>query len=89
MASITAGPYHRVRAMASVDFEAGRKTLNEGAHYFDVPSFAIFSLKVSWNVYGRVDLALGVTNLADRNVWVVDGYPEAGRVLRASVNWRF
>lgn len=89
MVSVTAGPYHRVRVMASVDAEAGRETLNEGAHYFDVPAFAVLSLKVSWNVYRRVDLDLGVQNATDRNIWVVDGYPESGRVVRASVNWRF
>jgi|SRR5512139_915814 hypothetical protein len=68
---------------------AGRETLNEGGHYYDVPSFAVVNAKVSWNVAGRLDVDLSGLNLTDRSYWVVDGYPESGRVVRLSSSWRF
>ncbi|MGE5199443.1 MAG: TonB-dependent receptor plug domain-containing protein, partial [Rhodospirillaceae bacterium] len=89
LVSLTAGPFARLRGMVSVDFEAGRETLNEGGHYFDVPSFAVLSAKVSWNVAGPLELDLSGMNLTDRNYWVVDGYPEAGRTLRVAASYRF
>jgi iron complex outermembrane receptor protein len=87
--SVTAGPWSRVRGMVSVDFEAGRETMNEAGSYFDVPAWAILNAKISWNVAGRLDVDLSVLNLTDRNYWVADGYPEAGRVVRLGATWRF
>jgi iron complex outermembrane receptor protein len=75
--------------MVSVDFEAGRETMNEAGRYFDVPSCAVLNAKVSWNVAGRLDVDLSGLNLTDRNYWVVDGYPESGRVVRLSASYRF
>ena len=89
LVSFTSGPFARLRGMVSVDFEAGRKTLNEGGHYFDVPSFAVLNAKLSWNVAGKFNLDVSGLNLTDRNYWIVDGYPESGRVVRFSASWRF
>lgn len=89
LVSLTAGPYFRVRGMVSVDFEAGRETMNEAGRYFDVPSFAVLNAKVSWNVAGEFDVGLTGLNLTDRNAWVVEGYPESGRALRLSASYRF
>jgi iron complex outermembrane receptor protein len=89
LVSVTAGPFARVRGMVSVDVEAGRETLNEGGHYFDVPSFAVLNAKVSWNVTSGLAIDLSGLNLADRSYWVVDGYPESGRVVRLSASYRF
>jgi iron complex outermembrane receptor protein len=89
LVSVAAGPFARIRGIVSVEFEAGRETLNEGGHYYDVPSFAVVNAKVSWNVAGRLDVGLSGLNLTDRNYWVVDGYPESGRVVRLSASWRF
>jgi iron complex outermembrane receptor protein len=89
LVSATVGPWYRLRGMFSVDFEAGRETMNEAGHYFDVPSFAVLSAKVSWNVAGRLNVDLSGLNLTDRNYWIVDGYPESGRVVRLSASYRF
>ena len=89
LVSVMAGPFARIRGMLSVEAEAGRETLNEGGHYYDVPSFAVVNAKVSWHVAGRFDVDLSGLNLTDRNYWVVDGYPESGRVVRLSASWRF
>jgi iron complex outermembrane receptor protein len=89
LVSLTAGPWARLRGMLSVDLEAGRETMNEAGHYFDVPSFAVLSARVSWNVAGQLDIDVSGLNLTDRNYWVADGYPEAGRVLRLGATWRF
>jgi iron complex outermembrane receptor protein len=89
LVSVTAGPFARLRGMVSVEFEAGRETLNEGGHYYDVPAFAVVNAKVSWNVAGQLDIDVSGLNLSDRNYWVIDGYPEAGRVIRFAASWRF
>jgi len=89
LVSATAGPWYRLRGMLSVDVEAGRETMNEAGHYFDVPSLAVLNAKISWNVAGRLDVDLSGLNLTDRNYWVVDGYPESGRVVRLSASYRF
>jgi iron complex outermembrane receptor protein len=87
--SATVGPYHRLRGMVSVDVESGRQTLNEGGHYFDVPSFAVLHAKLSCTVYRGLDVDVSGSNLTDRNYWTADGYPEAGRMVRLSMNYRF
>ena len=89
LVSVTAGPFRRVRGLLAADFESGRQTLNEGSHYLDVPSFVVLHAKVSVNLYRQVDLDLGASNLGDRNYWIVDGYPESGRLVRLSLNYRF
>lgn len=89
LVSLTAGPWARLRGMVSVDFEAGRETMNEAGRYFDVPSFAVLNAKVSWNVAGQLDVDVSGLNLTDRNYWIVDGYPESGRVVRVGASWRF
>ena len=75
--------------MVSVDVESGRETLNEGAHYFDVPSFAVLHAKLSCAVYRGLDVDVSGSNFTDRNYWTADGYPDAGRMVRLSMNYRF
>jgi iron complex outermembrane receptor protein len=87
--SLTAGPFGGVQGMISVDYEAGRRTLNEVSRYFDVPSFAILNAKLSWTVWRQVSLDVSAVNLTDRNYWIADGYPEAGRMVRFATTWRF
>ena len=54
-----------------------------------MPSFVVLHAKVSVNLYRQVDLDLGASNLGDRNYSIVDGYPESGRLVRLSLNYRF
>jgi iron complex outermembrane recepter protein len=78
-----------LRVIANVDFESGRRTQNEGGTYMDVPSFASMSLKGSWTVVRHVDAELSLLNAFDKHYWVSDGYPEPGRIVMASVRFRF
>jgi iron complex outermembrane recepter protein len=88
-ASITVEPLRMIRVVGSVEFESGRLSENQAGHVFDVPSFAVFSAKASWAVYAGLDLDVTVANLGDRNYWITDGYPEAGRTLQLGVRWRY
>jgi iron complex outermembrane receptor protein len=89
LVSVTAGPYRRLRGMMSVEGESGRLTLNEGSHYFDVPAFAVLHAKLGCQVYRGLDVDVSGANLADRNYWIADGYPEAGRSVRLSIHYRY
>lgn len=78
-----------LRVVAGVEFDAGRRTQNEGGTYLDVPSFATANLKGVWTIRGRFDVELALLNAFDKHYWVVDGYPEAGRTALATVRCRF
>jgi iron complex outermembrane recepter protein len=78
-----------VRLVAGIDFDAGRRTQNEGGTYLDVPSFAVANLKGSWTIHRRVDAELSVLNASGRYYWVSDGYPEPGRMAMAGIRYRF
>jgi iron complex outermembrane recepter protein len=80
-------PY--VQAVGNIDFEAGRRTQNEGGTYMDVPPIAVVNLKGVWTIRRRVDAELGVFNVFDTYYWTSDGYPEAGRIVLTTVRCRF
>jgi iron complex outermembrane receptor protein len=88
-ASVTATPLSKIRVMGSVDFESGRLAENQAGRVLDVPSFAVLSMKASWTVCRGLDVDLTVTNIGDRNYWITDGYPEAGRVVSAGLRWSY
>jgi iron complex outermembrane recepter protein len=78
-----------VRAILTVDAERGRRTMNEAGTYYNVPAFAVTGLKASWTIRRLLDVEVGAMNLFDRNYWVMDGYPEAGRTILATARCRF
>ena len=78
-----------LRLVGGVDYEKGRRTLNEGGKYLSVPSFAVVSLKGIYTIARHVDIEAAMMNAFDKNYWVADGYPEAGRTGLATVRWRF
>jgi iron complex outermembrane recepter protein len=78
-----------LRLVAGVEFEAGRRTQNEGGTYLDAPSFATASLKGVATIGRRLDVELAVINTFDKYYWVADGYPEAGRTVLTTVRCRF
>jgi len=86
-ATATVTPWMRV--IAAVDFEAGRRTQNDAGTYLDVPSFATASLKGSWTVFRKVTAELALLNAFDKDYWVAEGYPEAGRTMVATVRYAF
>jgi iron complex outermembrane recepter protein len=82
-------PVARVQVMASVDGEAGRRTMNEAGTVYDVPSFGFLHLKSVLTLHRSVDLEVGVMNLFDKSYWLMDGYPEAGRTGLVTLRIRF
>jgi iron complex outermembrane receptor protein len=89
LASVVLDPLKALRLSANVEFESGRQTTNESGKLFDVPSFGTVSAKATWMTRWGVDLDLSVSNVFDRNIWVAEGYPEAGRTLLAGLRYRF
>jgi iron complex outermembrane receptor protein len=89
LVTLMVGPSWRLRGMVSVDVESGRVTLNDGGRYLNVPAFAVVHAKVGIEVTRRAGVDLSVSNLGDRNYWIADGYPEAGRIVRLALSVRF
>lgn len=77
------------RLMLGVDFERDRRTQNEAGAYKDVPAFATATAKASVTIARKVDVEATVLNLFDKDYWVADGYPEAGRMVMATLRWTF
>jgi iron complex outermembrane receptor protein len=78
-----------LHAVASLEFESGRRTQNEAGRFLDVPSFATANLKGIWTIRRQVDAELSLLNAFDKYYWVSDGYPEAGRTVLATLRYKF
>jgi iron complex outermembrane receptor protein len=89
LASVAADPVRPLRLMGYVDFEAGRQTLNEAGHLYEVGSIATLGAKATWTIRPQVEVELGLTNITNRNYWLAEGYPEAGRTVLSNVRARF
>ncbi len=89
IATVSIEPVRQLRVSGNVEYESGRQTLNESSRLFDVPDFATVSAKATYAVGRGLDVDLSVTNLFDRNIWIADGYPEAGRTVLAGLRYRF
>ena len=88
-ASLMITPARRVQAITSVEFEAGRRALNEGGHVLDAPSFAVLNLKGIWTLARGLSVEAGASNLFDTNYWRAEGYPEPGRTAQVSLRCSF
>jgi iron complex outermembrane recepter protein len=77
----------RVSLIADLGYEAGRWNQNDAGFFLRAPQYAAVGIAGMWQVTQSVELHSGVRNLLDRNYYLVEGYPEAGRT--AFVNLRF
>lgn len=89
LASISVEPVAAFRLSATLEFESGRRHTNDAGRVFDVPAFALVSAKATWRLRAGVEMDVSAQNLTDRNYWVADGYPEAGRSVLAGLRYRF
>ena len=89
MITATAQPAAFLRLSGDITYEAGRRTQSESGRYLDVPSFATANAKATWVIRKQLDLEVSVLNAFDKLYWVVDGYPEAGRMVMATIRFRF
>ncbi len=78
-----------VQVVAGIDFEAGRRTQNEGGSYFDVPALATVSLKGVWAIRRQLDAEVTLLNALDKYYWLSEGYPEAGRTVMLTLRFRY
>jgi iron complex outermembrane receptor protein len=84
--------YHfkkRFTALADITYEANRWTQNDASRYLRVSPYAVAGIGGTARVYRDGEVQVGVNNLFDRNYWIVDGYPEAGRTAYVNVRYRF
>lgn len=79
----------RITLVADLQYEAGRYTQNDGGTVRPAPQFAAAGIGGFARVYRNAELQAGVSNLLDRNYFIVDGYPEAGRTLYVNLRYRF
>ena len=57
--------------------------------YTKMPGFAVANFSASWQVSEKAAVDFGIRNLFDRNVQLVEGYPEAGRSFFLTSQIRF
>lgn len=77
----------RVALTAGVQIESSRNALNDAGAPVPLGGFALWNAGLSWNATPALRWDVGVTNLFDRNVERVEGYPEPGRRLYARLAW--
>lgn len=81
--------YSRVTLLADLSYEAGRYTQNEAGTIRPASKFVTVGIGASARVYRNAELQAGVNNLFDRNYFIFDGYPEAGRNMYVNLRYRF
>jgi iron complex outermembrane recepter protein len=79
----------RFSAIADLSYEANRWTQNDASRYLRVSPNAVVGIGGTASLYGGAELQAGVSNLFDRNYWIVDGYPESGRSAYVNLRYRF
>jgi iron complex outermembrane recepter protein len=79
----------RVTLMADFGYEGGRFYQNEGGRFGRASNFARMGLGATARIYRQVELQAGIHNALDRNYFLVDGYPEAGRTAYVNLRYRF
>jgi iron complex outermembrane recepter protein len=87
--SVTVAPISQVRVMGIVEFESGRKLNNQSGGYVDAGDITTLSAKAIWTIYRQIDAEIAGMNLTDKNYWLSEGYPEAGRTVRVNLRFRF
>jgi iron complex outermembrane receptor protein len=85
----TVEPAAFLRLTGDVSLEGGRKIQNESGRYLDVPSFATANAKATWIIRRQLDAEVSLLNAFDKSYWVVDGYPEPGRIVMVNLRCRF
>lgn len=84
---------YRIHARASLfadhTYEGGRWNSNDAGRVQRAPSFAATGIGGSVRFFREAELQAGVNNLFDRNYYLVQGYPEAGRNVYVNLRYRF
>jgi len=80
-----------VRPKASVDIVAFAESNGErwASNTVKLGGFTTLNLKAVYRPSPRITTELGVTNLADQNYSLADGYPNPGRMVFANATYQF
>lgn len=79
----------RLMLLGDLGYEGGRFYQNEGGRFGRAPSFARAGLSASARLHRQLELQTGLQNAFDRNYFLVEGYPEAGRTAYINLRYRF
>ncbi|NTV96654.1 MAG: TonB-dependent receptor [Thiobacillus sp.] len=75
---------------ATAEWEAGRKVAyGSTGTYRTLDSHVLLGLKAIWRPARDAEVEIGVSNLADVDYELADGYPMPGRMWFANVSYRF
>ncbi len=80
-------PVRKLEIRPGLDCESGRYTSSDGLRQTD--SFVIFNLMVQYELITDMKLQVALNNIADKLYAYQEGYPEAGRTLSMSANYKF
>lgn len=79
----------RFTVLADFLYEGGRWNANDAGRVLRASSFAAVGLNGSVRLYRQAELQAGINNLFDRDYFLVQGYPEAGRNFYVNLRYRF
>lgn len=78
-------PLPRLDVIAFAEYNSSRWASNT----VKLPGFATLDLKVAYEALPNLIVEAGVTNLADRNYELADGFPSPGRMWFANATYKF
>jgi iron complex outermembrane receptor protein len=87
--ALTWRPFSRLQLLGDLRYEAGRYGNNPAGTVFLAPQYADMGLHTTADLGKGVQLQGGVTNLLDRNYFLIEGYPEPGRAGYVNLRYRF
>lgn len=79
----------RATLIADMRYEGGRFFQNDGGRFGHARNFAVMGFGGTTRLYREIELQAGIQNALDRNYFLVDGYPEAGRTVYLNLRYRF
>jgi iron complex outermembrane receptor protein len=88
-ATATYSWWSRLMLLTDFLYEGGRWNANDAGRVQRASSYAAVGLGVTARLYRQVELQAGINNLLDRDYFLVQGYPEAGRNVYVNLRYRF
>jgi iron complex outermembrane receptor protein len=83
-------PIQRLRITPNIDLASDRWTVNSaGTRYYRTGAYAQVNLRADYTVIPNVEVGVGARNLFDDNYQLVDGFPEQGRSVFATIRARY
>lgn len=88
-AALSASLHARLLLFADGAWESGRPIRNDAGALMRTGAFWVSGLGATLRLAPNLELQAGAGNLFDRNYWLMDGYPEAGRHGYFNLRYRF